>query len=175
MQRLVGTSLEPSGSARVVPVVASHGSPVAAAALAAALGVPAALLVFLIAAFALAEPARAAPGRGFALSALLAGWAACTWLLARRTARLGVVLRRALLLGAVQWVLLAPLVGSLPDSDLPLAAARLREGLGLPLRVPNEPEALFLAALCLLAALALAALRTLLSPEAEEPERAESR
>jgi len=172
MQRSSGTWADPSDAARVVPVVARRGSPVAATALAAALGVPSALLVFAIAAFVLDDPAQRTPGRSFVLGSLIAGWALCTWLLARRTSRLHLVLVRGLVLGAAQWLVLAPLVGSLPDELLPRAGALLREALdGLPLRLPDEGEALLLATLCLLGALALAALRSALGLSDERPVR----
>jgi hypothetical protein len=172
MQRSGGTWAEPPDSARVVPVVARRGSPVAAAALAAVLGLLGALLVFAIAAFVLDEPAQRAPGRGLVLGSLIAGWALSTWLLARRTARLHVVLGRGLVLGAVQWLALALLVGTVPDEQLPRAGALLREALGgLPLRLPDEGEALLFAALCLLGALALAGLHSALGLSEERPAR----
>ena len=175
MQRSSGAWAEPSDAARVVPVVARRGSPVAAAALAAALGVPGALLTFVIAAFVLDDPAQRAPGRGLVLGSLIAGWALFTWLLARRTSRLHVVLWRGLVLGAAQWLALAPLVGSLPEEQLPRAGALLREALGgLPLRLPDEGEALMFAGLCLLGALALAALRSALGLSQEQPARGDA-
>jgi hypothetical protein len=175
MQRSGGMLVGVPDPARVVPVVARRGSPVTAAALAAVLGVPAALLVFAIAAFVLDDPAQSAPGRGFVLGSLIAGWALCTWLLARRTSRLHAVLVRGLVLGATQWLMLAPLVGVVPDEQLPRAGALLREALGgLPVRLPDQGEALLLAALCLLGALALVAVRSALGLSDAQPERGDT-
>jgi hypothetical protein len=171
MRRTEGMVAEPSDSARVVPVVESHGLPVIAAAIATVLALPAALLVFALAAFAWAEPAREAPERGFVLTALIAGWALCTWLLARRTGWPLVVLRRGLLLGTAQWLALAALVGVLPDGDRSLAQAHLGRAVGLPLPLPDASEATILALLCLMGALAATALRSALWPERVESER----
>ncbi|HEX5011825.1 MAG TPA: hypothetical protein VFY71_15640 [Planctomycetota bacterium] len=156
----------------MVPVLARRGSPVAAAGLAAVLGLLGALLVFAIAAFAFGEPAQRAPARGLVLGSLIGGWALSTWLIAWRTSRLHVVLSRGLLLGAVQWMTLALQVGTVPPEQLPRAGTLLGGVLGgFPLRLPDESEALLIAALCLVAALALAALRSALGLTDQPPAR----
>src|SRR5262245_4897567 len=142
-----------TGTACVVPVVSRSSSHVAAGLLAVALGLPAGLLAYATAALLFAEPSRRTPETAFLLVSFVGGWAlGSAWLLRGR--KLLRILRRALLLGAAQWLLLAPLVGRLSANEIAHAADSLRISLhGLPFSLPGASQALLLAAACLLSAL----------------------
>jgi hypothetical protein len=165
---MVGVRGESSGTP-VVPVVARSSSPVAAGLLAVVLGLPAGLLAYATAALLFADPLRHTPDTGFLLVSFVGTWALAAAGLGRRAPRLLVVLRRGLLLGAVQWLLLAPLLGRLSAPEVARVADALRVSLhGLPLRLPAASQALLLSCACLLSALLLA---TLPRGRADEPER----
>lgn|GEM_PF-3706578 len=161
-------------SRRVVPVVAQRGSRAATAALATLLGFPAGLLLYMAAALAFTEPVLREPDPDFVLVTFLGGWALGAVLLARHTVRLLVVMRRGLLLGAVQWLALVPLVSALPAHSLPRASELLARSLGgAPVSLPREAEAALFAVLCLLGAMALTALPSALGVRMAEPARSD--
>jgi hypothetical protein len=170
-----GSHVDHVDSSRVVPVVAQRGSRAATAALATLLGFPAGLLLYMAAALAFTEPWLRAPDADFVLATFLGGWALGAWLLARRTVRLLVVMRRGLLLGAVQWLLLVPLVYAVPAPSLPRASELLARSLGgMPVALPRGAEALLFSVLCLLGAMALTALPSALGVRLAEPARSDA-
>jgi hypothetical protein len=175
MNRIDGMGSGRIAAARVVPVVACRGSRASATALATLLGFPAGLLLYLAAALAFAEPALSAPDADLVLATFLGGWALGGWLMARRTVRLLVVVRRGLLLGAVQWLLLVPLLSRLSMHSLPRASELLAQSLGgVPVSLPHQAEALLFAALCLLGAMAVTALPSALGVQLAEPARGDA-
>jgi len=149
-------------AACVVPVVATRSSPVAAGVVAFVLGLPAGLLAYATAALLFAQPGLRSPDTSFVVVSFVGGWAVAAAVLAWR-ATLVRVIRRALLLGAVQWLLLAPLVNRLQPHEASRVGDMLRVGLrGLPLRLPGGGQALLLATGCLVAAIIVAALPAVL-------------
>jgi hypothetical protein len=146
------------GTTSVVPVVSRRSSSFAVL-LAVVLGLPAGLLVYASAALLFADPTRRTPDTSFVLLSFVGGWALATALMVRGTSSVVRVFRRALLLGAAQWLLLAPLVGRFGGHELARAGDELRVSLhGLPLALPAAGQALLLAAACLLSAMLVGAL-----------------
>ena len=146
------------GSASVVPVVSRRSSSFAVL-LAVVLGLPAGLLVYASAALLFADPTHRSPATSFVLLTVVGGWGLATALMVRGTTSVVRVFRRALLLGAAQWLLLAPLVGRFGGHELARAGDELRVSLhGLPLSLPGAGQALLLAAACLLSAMLVGAL-----------------
>lgn len=166
MGRLQGNS---EGTVSVVPVVSRRGSPFAARFAAAALGVPAGLLIYATAAVLFAEPELRTPGAPFVLATLVGGWGLVAIGLPYGTTSVVRVLRRGLLLGAAQWLLLATSVARLPAQETGRIADMLRVSLrGLPVGLPDGGRAVLLASACLFAALLLAALPAMLGVRRED-------
>jgi hypothetical protein len=168
MARLQGSV---GGTTSVVPVVSRPGSPIAARLAAAALGLPAGLVLYSTAAVLFAGTEQRAPATPFVLSTLLGGWGLAAIALSFRTTSVVRVVRRALVLGAAQWLLLAPLVARLSAQDVARVADLLRSSLrGLPVALPDGSVAVLLASACGLGALFLAALPAVLG--VRPPDRA---
>ena len=169
MARLQGND---AGTAAVVPVVSRRGSPLAARLAAAALGLPAGLVLYSTAAVVFAGPDLRTPGTAFVLSTLVGGWGLAALALSFRTTSVVRVVRRALVLGAAQWLLLAPLVARLSAQDVARVADLLRFSLrGLPVGLPDGTTSLLLATCCGLGALFLAALPAVLGVRTGDPVR----
>ena len=157
-----------NGTAYVVPVVSRSSSHVAAGLLAVVLGLPAGLLAYATAALLFADPSHRTPDTAFLLVSFVGSWALAAVGLARGTTRPLRVLRRGLLLGAAQWLLLAARVWQLTGAEIAHAADSLRISLhGLPFSLPGAGQSLLLGAACLLSALLLAMLPSIGSARAD--------